>query len=80
MIRSRKWYAMARKFRQMIHNSTLTAPVWQARITASDSIKHPVLFFYAYAHFRANLHPVENVMLPRREPIKGFFLKMPFPI
>ncbi len=36
---------MARKFRQMIHNSTLPAPVWQVRITASDSIEHPVLFF-----------------------------------
>ena len=41
---------------------------------------YPMLFIYAYVHFLANLHPVENAMLPRREPIRGFFLKMAFPI
>ncbi len=61
-------------------NKSCWSEIFSIKDTASDSIKHPVLFFYAYEHFRANLHPVENVMLPRREPIKGFFLKMPFPI
>ena len=60
--------------------SYIETQVSRQKITASDSQISGAVFFYAYAHFLANLHPVENVMLPRREPTKGFFLKMLFPI
>ena len=79
------WYSIFGSPRKNINiisfvTSYIETQVSRQKITASDSQISGAVFFYAYAHFLANLHPVENVMLPRREPTKGFFLKMLFPI
>ena len=80
-----KWHSLFGRPRKNINiisfvTSYIETQVSRQKITASDSQISGAVFFYAYAHFLANLHPVENVMLPRREPTKGFFLKMLFPI